>query len=279
MRKRSAPKTITNSHLGKKRSFGRLPKLLAFCLLFFAIAFTVLNTSYFKIQNVETIWDREDFFEPTVSQFLENQFLQKNIFLLFPNQKFLKQNLPGSIKNISIQKSYPRSLKIYLKTRKPLLLISTLPKDLKTASASAIVKNDALGQNYNSSPSAWVDETGFLFNQKVSSLSSLTKALLNDADLQALTPFISSKFFFQFFSQYHQQNLDEGLPELLSFTLTGDGEIISRLGNGAYLILPKEGDLGDLISSLKLILNKYAIEGKNLKRVDLRFKNPVVEFK
>ncbi len=258
---------------------GLLPKLIGFSLLLASTTFAVFNANYFKVQKVETIWDREEFFDPLVPKFLEKQFLQKNIFLLLPNQELLHQNLPDSIKKVAIKKVLPQTLLINLETRRPVLLLSAQSTDLKIASVSAVVNDDILNQNNIGTPSFWVDESGFTFNQKISSLSSLPKALLSREDLQSPPRPLSSQFFFRFFLEYRQRVSSGGSPTLLMLLLTTEGETVARLGSGTYLILPKEGIAEDQVASLNLILNKYAIEGRNLKKVDLRFKNPVVEFR
>ena len=61
---------------------------------------------------------------------------------------------------------------------------------------------------------------------------------------------------------------------------------ISQLNNSDYEVLNNKGlkilitktkDLKNQLTSLQLILERFRIEGRQLKKVDLRFKNPIIE--
>ena len=54
--------------------------------------------------------------------------------------------------------------------------------------------------------------------------------------------------------------------------------IILKMGNGGQVILGKNKNLTDQIEALQLILNKDKMNEEKIKKIDLRFKNPVITF-
>lgn len=247
-----------------------------------ALVFSLLNTRFLRIQSVETLWDRDDFYDPAVAEVLQKQFREKNILLIFPNLDQLKETLPDSIKRLSLTKILPQTLRFSLVTRQPVALLSKWPEELKTASAAAaaaVVNHDQLQPKSSAVPYAWVDAEGWLFNQKVSSLSALPILLLDDDAFRNPKPSLAPEFFFKFFWQYQRLSQENRLPALVVLSVDKEKEILAKLDNGSYLILPAQGELTDLLTSINLIINKYYLEGRKLKKIDLRFKNPVVEFK
>ena len=57
-----------------------------------------------------------------------------------------------------------------------------------------------------------------------------------------------------------------------------DGYSIVNLKGGREVLLSDTGDMEKQVSSLQLVLNRLKIEGKDFKRLDLRFKTPVIVF-
>lgn len=49
------------------------------------------------------------------------------------------------------------------------------------------------------------------------------------------------------------------------------------LPNGIEVFLTSEKDLDPQLTSLHLIINRFKIEGRGVKKIDLRFKNPIIE--
>lgn len=276
---RSVNKTPKRQKIIKGQNPTQLFKVLASVFFLLALIFSLLNNGFFRIQSIETVWDRDDFYDAGLNDFLEKQYLQKNIFFVSTDRSNLQKVFPNSIKDFSIIKSFPHTLRFNLMTRQPVLFLSSLSENLKSASVSAIINTDGLKQNSFGPLAFWVDAQGIIFNQKVSSLSSLPRVFLDEQRINDLGKDLTSEFFFQFFMEYQRQSQEKSLPALSILGLTKEKEIIARLENGVYLVLPKSDGLVDLFTSLNLILNKYSIEGRYLKKVDLRFKNPVVEFK
>ena len=54
--------------------------------------------------------------------------------------------------------------------------------------------------------------------------------------------------------------------------------IILNLKENIEVVLGKDKDIGDQIESLQLILNEDKINKEKIKKIDLRFKNPVITY-
>ncbi len=63
-----------------------------------------------------------------------------------------------------------------------------------------------------------------------------------------------------------------------SANVNSDGSYTIRLKDGGEVILSSKIDIESQLASLQLILSRLTIEGKQLKKLDFRFDNPVVSF-
>jgi len=58
----------------------------------------------------------------------------------------------------------------------------------------------------------------------------------------------------------------------------GNDSFLVKLKNNEEIIFSKNKDISFQVSSLQLMLSRFTIEGKRIKRVDFRFDKPVVSF-
>ncbi|MCL5970032.1 MAG: hypothetical protein M1450_00820 [Patescibacteria group bacterium] len=58
----------------------------------------------------------------------------------------------------------------------------------------------------------------------------------------------------------------------------GNDSFLVKLKNNEEIILSKNKDISFQVSSLQLMISRFTIEGKRIKRVDFRFDKPVVSF-
>lgn len=68
------------------------------------------------------------------------------------------------------------------------------------------------------------------------------------------------------------------VPSSLSVSSDSAGFQV-RLSGGEEILFSREKNLHDQVASLQLILSRLTIEGKAVKRLDLRFDKPVIELK
>ena len=82
----------------------------------------------------------------------------------------------------------------------------------------------------------------------------------------------------RFFLEQTDRETDTNFLKISYLLTDSEHQLMAKYENGPYVLLPVINSYSEIIDSLGLILNKYRIEGKNLKKVDLRFNNPVVEY-
>lgn len=254
---------------------------LVFIITVFIIWFA--NSSFFNIKEVNLSWDTPEFSLPeTQSKFITG-FRGKNILFLRGSEALKVKKTVLEIEDLDVIKRYPSTLSISIKTREPILEVMTLGVG-EEASMSSILKSPVFlnyRQSSDSADSYLIDKTGFIFWKLIKVMPSLPRFfiqngfkptvglnLTRDEDLAGLN----------FFLEQSTQNSDASLPKV-SFLLTDpDRQLLVKYDGGPYVFLPVIKSYSGTVTTLKLIFSKYRIEGKNLKKVDLRFNNPVVEY-
>jgi hypothetical protein len=66
--------------------------------------------------------------------------------------------------------------------------------------------------------------------------------------------------------------------EYISISTQKDLNYLVKLKNGAQIVLDPSKNIDQELSSLQLILSQLKIEGKTLKRLDFRYKKPIIVF-
>jgi hypothetical protein len=66
--------------------------------------------------------------------------------------------------------------------------------------------------------------------------------------------------------------------EYISVSTQKDSNYLIKLRSGAEVILDSGKNIDQELSSLQLILSQLKIEGKTLKRLDFRYKKPIITF-
>lgn len=275
-RKLSEPRKVYPKE-GSFRS-GRILILLLIGLTLFGFFYSDL----FKIDRVRVDWDRPDFYESRVDELLTQDFLGRNLWLTLPHYSQFREKLPPSVENFSVVRSFPKTIGVNLQTRHPLAVVSKASDDLKQASLSAIIKNDLLSEvvknRRDNTADFLVDATGLVFAKSQASPSGLPRIIWNqDQNEPRLGTSLAGQILFNFTTRYQSLAAEQSLPPLLAIWTSGPQDLLVR-SSRAYFLFSKDFAEKDSLGSLALILNKYSVEGKKLRKVDLRFHNPVVEF-
>lgn len=254
----------------RSRSAGkRVFSLVLLILLIISVpAVWFSRSNLFKVSRVNIFWDESKFTTPEIEEKIKN--LLNNQLIFFVSQKKVLSGVGEFpvIQGIRISKSYPSTLTINLVTHKPALALISLAPGQDAASSSA--------QPY------LVDSEGRVFWKDTADLSkNLPKLLFFDVPIPLIGQSVDSpdgRAALKFFSHYRELESTDGFPVIESLSASSSGPLTAKLSNGILVFLPAVDSYGALADSLHLILNKYKIEGKHLKKVDLRFKNPVVEY-
>lgn len=256
---------------------------LSFLFLPLLFLFGFFYSDLFKIDRVVVSWDRPDFYENRVEKLFAAELRGRNLWLTLPQYSKFKSKLPPSIETFSVSRTFPKTIKISLQTRRPLAVVSPITDDLRQASLSAIIKNDLLGEaakNRRANAADFlVDEKGLVFAQSPASPSGLPQIILSpDKSGPRLGVSLAGEIPFNFLRNYLGMASEQNLPPLLAILTQGPQDLLVRTGGGNYFIFAKNFGQKDSLGALGLILNKYSVEGKKLRKVDLRFNNPVVEY-
>ena len=266
--------------LRHKRLYFRLILVVS---TFFVLGLILFSSSLFRVKHIEVIWDNVDFLNPEASSAAGKKFLGRNIFLSSPeNLASLVKELP-EVREASFQKNLPDRLKIILKARSSFLQIIDLPyplnQNLKEASLEALLKKELTKDSSLKIGKTWViDETAWVFAQTSRILSLPKIFILGADDKPRVGSFLGQSVLWEDFLFYKNFSQKSDSYRISSFLATQFPYIIAKLDGETLLLLNFESSYSGVTEILNSILNKYFIEGKHLKKIDLRFKNPVVEY-
>ena len=218
------------------------------CLLFFFILFFI--NQFFLIKKVELISDRKFLLTN------KDELINKNLIFINQDKIAKKIILKNSLlKTAVIDKVWPATLKVTVYFYEPMAAL-IVNKGLFNLSADGrILSKIKDGQ----SPLPIIN-----YYQKLNSNSFQTGDWINYKDIQQTLFFID---------KLRQINLiplaiDIKGQDMLIFNLNGDKKIV--FSN------QKEKELQDY--QLELIIRQFKIEGKEFKKIDLRFEKPVITF-
>ena len=254
-----------------------------FVLIIPVVLILIIYSPLFRVKDVNIVWVDAQLLVPAVENAFKAATLEKNIFSI-SRQRLLKitKDTPV-VSNISLSKAFPSRLSIEVKTRDPFLVGEWVGFE-KEASLSALIKRDFFGgfirQARISAESYLLDREGLVFWKNSKLESGLPLIFFVDRPTPVLGESVAGsqdKAGVQFVASLREKGTQGDFPTL-SFMVSGEDTLLAKFDVGPYVFLPQQSSYSELLDSLKLILDKYHIEGKVLKKVDLRFNNPVVEY-
>lgn len=235
------------------RTFHRWFKLvLAVLFIFAALAggyylvfksdFLIIKTVNCSVKDKTSLADERRWCETA-----ERLLFGKRIFL--PNQQALADEIGRKflpVGEISIKKNYPQTVAVTISERKP----------------TAKVANPG-GAFY------LVDKEAVIFAQADSEISSLSEVILDLGVEPSLGSTIASDIL-------ELVRLEE--PKVLQIKYIGANSIEVKSGEVPLILFSRQKEISQQIRSLQIVSQKYKIEGKELKKIDLRFDKTVVEY-
>lgn len=229
-----------------------LKRVLVVGLIFAALAggyyiifksdFLIIKTVNCSVKDKTSLADEKRWCE-TAERLLQGQ---KMLF-------FNSTTTVGQIKNrflpvgeVIVEKKYPRTVVVTFGERKPI----------------AKVANPG-GAFY------LVDKEAVIFAQADSETSSLSEVILDLGVEPSLGSTIASDIL-------ELVRLEE--PKVLQIKYIGANSIEVKSGEVPLILFSRQKDISQQIRSLQIVSQKYKIEGKELKKIDLRFDKTVVEY-
>lgn len=183
-------------------------------------------------------------------RFFKEQLKGKNLITLDTLKVSARavSNFPV-IESATIEKKFPREVQVFLTERSPLAIISA-------RNGNFVV--DKNGQVFcEAGENTILPKVLFKDNLNIGDLVSAKNIVARIRLLSALK--------------------EKSIP--VSEVSVAESSISALIKNGPSAIFEIDSDFSELVSLLKQIILKYRIEGKDLRKVDLRFQNPVVSFK
>ncbi len=247
------------------------------------VLFLAFNSSIFKVKKVDISWNDPNFTVSSVDAVYRSGTLSKNIFLV-SGQSLLKMAKDAPVvSDVSLSKKYPSGLLIAVKTREPFAEGLWFNPE-NEASTSSLIARDFFGsitrQASRSAESYLLDKDGLVFWKNSKPWPGFPVFFFVDGSTPVLGEKVSgnqNKAGLVFVNDLLGKENASAFPKLL-FIVSDREQLLAKFDGGPYVFLPQQSSYIDLLDSLKLILDKYHIEGKVLKKVDLRFNNPVVEY-
>jgi len=253
MLRKNLLRKLTKSYKGNLRRGIALLFLIVGMVL--VLWFVFIKSSFFTVKNISvkpkdlTLISTED-----VKIILENKFLGKSIFLSKKElENMVYANFP-SLKNVTSTILFPNALVIKLQERTPSAFIKT---DFQESFFVVDSEGFVLGV------SDTFDKDLPLINYKENMIFS-GSTLTNDKILSAV----------RFLSELKKVKL------AIVNCVINENIVITTKSPTIEVLIPifSEKQENEKAILLQKIIQKYSIEGKNVKRIDLRFSNPIIDF-
>ncbi len=120
-----------------------------------------------------------------------------------------------------------------------------------------------------------VDKNGLVFAESLNAPGLPIFTIRGEDNIKIGKTFSSGliAFYIQALSAFREANF-----EITAIEEASAAAVPFLLRNGPRILLDRDKSLSEQVSSLQLIMDKYKIEGKRLRTVDLRFVKPVVVY-
>lgn len=213
------------------------------------------------------------FFEEEIRKTSFESFLGHS--LLFLNvQKFKRETAKKfvAIEGLEVNKDLPSGVTVLVSEREPVASLVALTEPVE-ASLSAFVSELARQAPSAGGEGFLVDKEGLVFTRGRS--EGVPLIILEAHSGEAAQGRIIEGTAKKLLSFLLSLSFREIKPLVLS---THRGDFLFILPEHIVVLGTAEKTAEDQAEILKIVLEKYRIEGKRLLKIDLRFKNPVVEF-
>lgn len=266
MRKIIAPrakKKISWRPLVWRVAFSRKLVTIFLLLIVLAIfAYLFLQSDLFSINKVNFHWVRADRVpQQQMQELIKSGTLGENL-ITFKDKSLAEYVVDYSLTILSVdfRKQWPNELGVYITGRAPLAIV--------VASSSAVPAEQE---------SFVIGETGLIFDLALED-EILPRISLNAEGLGLGTELSSQEV--AAYLEVLKETVRYNLP-LVWLDYSAEGCLTFQLRDGPVVLLNtgSEESISASVSSLRLVLEKYRIEGRKLAKVDLRFNKPVVSFR
>lgn len=245
----------------------RLAFFLVFLIVFF---FLSLRLRFFEVKTLVCSNGRSASGEsPYWCPFLQSELLNRNFFFLdFAGARRRFGADYPEFSYLFLQRDFPSVVKARVEERKPLAFV-VRPLMLgpeATPSAESLVARGAY----------LIDEGGYLFRRASSWPTSLPYLYDNGEGELGQKPQLTGAFWR--FSLKMLTGLKKLGLEVVAAEQDAKGLVRLSTDEGLAIYLSSAQEVERQLAVLQLIVEKYKIEGKRLREIDLRFKEPVVEY-
>ena len=267
---RKVPRSIKSGYLSTFRIF-KIFRYLVVLAVILATFYLVFHSGIIFVKEVSFFIEGRGFEADLIKDFIRSETLGKNIFLLNKNdltEKTKKKFL--TVRDVRIDRTFPSRLSVLVLQRDP--IASILPVLDLQASVSAVVSLSSR-ESSSSAERYLVDKSGLIFVKAVMADFPLLVVGSEDVNLGDHLDKNPEKFMVDLITKA----LDSEVP--LKSVVEVRGDILAILKDQSIVWLSKDKQLSSQLEVLKMILEKYKIEAKKVAKVDLRFRNPVVEFR
>ncbi len=245
-------------------------KLVAFLILTCSI-FYFLKSSFWSVKKVECFLDGQPCPEEIFNQ-LNILSLGKNL-IFFPKQNAIlsiKQS-NSHISIIEIKKRIPNRLLFNLQVRKAVVAVGIKLTLADQATASASLEDESISL---SGDFYLIDNQGVVLDKTTDSQDLPLIILGSDPFLVKGDVFDDSvRKTVELFSGLRLRLLETLLIEISSLR-----EAKIRLKDSVLVLFNLTKEIENQLDSLQLILSRSKIEGKQIKKIDLRFDKPVIGY-
>lgn len=236
-----------------------------FIFYFFFLRLHLFEVKRVVCQNEDRTFGTAPYWCP----FLQAELVGRNFFFfdILGVEKRFKEKYP-EFRELFLQRDFPLVVKAEVREREALAFVVRphLLGFAATPSAEALLAAGAY----------LVDEDSYLFRRSSLVTSSLPYLLYTENGELGRATRLSGVFW-----QFSLKILG-GLKRLgLTITAVGQGDkgwLELSLRDGPVIYLSPEDKLDKTLAVLQLLIEKYKIEGKRLKKIDMRFKEPVVDY-
>lgn len=270
--------SLRNRSSGPKKHsfFGRSKRLALWAALvfFLFLVLWVFRSGWFAVKEVKVYFDGVVYEGDAISDFLRREFSGDNLwFVREENLRKKIQKVFFSVETVRLKRHLPDRLSVTVKSHAPLARFVTLPENVES-SPSAILAHLSTDPLLIGQPGGvLITSDGLAFAE--SGPGGLTTIALPRISLSVgdrLSGGIGS-----FAIEVVKEMREKGVSAKF-FSLFKEDVIVFPEGV-SFILMTSAKKASDQVETAKMIIEKYKIEGKKLSKIDLRFKNPVVEFR